>query len=235
LLGFFYYQNQENSKKEGSSEKKFYLLSSLFVFFLLLVTFSRGAWLALLIFSFFLSVFKNPKIILYAAGVLLLITLLFEPIQNRMQDLYNPPITGSVYWRMQQWTEMGGLFIQKPLTGYGAGTETIVHESEFGFYAGNPYTHNDLLKNALEAGVMGALTYVLLLVATSIKLFGFYWKSSSDQVKTFFLVILSLFIAEAAFGMSSNILRGTAAQWSLWALTGASLAIYSIKKPGKLG
>jgi O-antigen ligase len=135
---------------------------------------------------------------------------------------------------MQQWSEMYTLFKENPLTGYGAGTETIVHEQEFGFYAGNPYTHNDLLKNALEAGIFGALAYAALLLAAALKLFKGYLKESSKTKKVLLLIVLSLFIAESAFGMSSNILRGTAAQWTLWAIIGATLATMKIKKPGKL-
>jgi O-antigen ligase len=230
----FYFLYHKEKSAENNNKKNFFAIGVSFIFILLIATFSRGAWLALLIFGFILSIFKNPKILLYVGAALLATILIFEPVRDRVEDLYNPPITGSVYWRMQQWSEMYTLFKENPLTGYGAGTETIVHEQEFGFYAGNPYTHNDLLKNALEAGIFGALAYAALLLAAALKLFKGYLKESSKTKKVLLLIVLSLFIAESAFGMSSNILRGTAAQWTLWAIIGATLATMKIKKPGKL-
>ncbi|MDZ7612151.1 MAG: O-antigen ligase family protein [Candidatus Moranbacteria bacterium] len=225
LYFFFYYQNNKEKNEQEKNKYVQYSLIALFIFFLLLATFSRGAWLALLIFGLILGILKKPQILAYIAVGILVAIIAFEPIRDRVEDLYNPPITGSVYWRLEQWTNMYALFQERPFTGYGAGTETLVHERAFGFYAGNPYTHNDFLKNALEVGIFGAISYGLLLLAVIWKLFFNFKNTAKKNTKTLFLVLLALFAAEIAFGMSSNILRSTAVQWPLWALIGSALAI----------
>ncbi|MFW5885156.1 MAG: O-antigen ligase family protein [Patescibacteria group bacterium] len=233
LYFFFYHRNDKEKNKQEKNKYIQYSLITLFVFFLLLATFSRGAWLALLVFGVILGILKKPRILAYIAIGILLAVIVFEPVRDRVEDLYNPPITGSVYWRLEQWTNMYSLFTERPFTGYGAGTETLVHEREFGFYAGNPYTHNDFLKNALEAGIFGAISYGLLLLAVLWKLFFNFKNAAEEKTKTLFLILLALFTAEIAFGMSSNILRSTAVQWPLWALIGSALAIPLFKSKNK--
>lgn len=219
-----YFIIQKKNKLTFDQNWKAYSLL-IFLVFVLTATFSRGGWLALIIFGALLSIFKNPKILLILTGSLILITLMVTPVRDRIEDVYNPPITSSIYWRFQQWDRMYRLFQKQPLTGYGLGTEIIIHEKEFGFYAGNPYTHNDILKNALETGVFGALAYLLLLVATSAALFIGYLKTKNLNYKNILLIVFILFVAEIGFSMTSNILRSTVIQWLLWLLVGSSLAL----------
>lgn len=215
--------------QKKKSQRIWYYLIAFLSFFIILETFSRGAWLSLLVFGIIISLFKSPKIILAIIGILLVLFLSSETFRYRVQDVYNPPATSSVRWRFLQWEKMYDAFIKKPITGYGAGTETIVHENEFGFYAGNPYTHNDILKTALETGVFGALAYILIIVLTTIKLFIKYKKSKLLATKNLVLIVLALFLAEITFSMTSNIFRGTATQWILWSLIGVTLSLPLLK------
>ena len=207
-----------------------YYLIAFFSLFIILETYSRGAWLSLLVFGIVMGLFKSPKIILFMAGILLVLFLSSETFRYRVQDVYNPPVTSSVRWRFQQWEKIYGSFNKKPLIGYGTGTETIVHENEFGFYAGNPYTHNDVLKTALETGVFGALAYIFIIFLASIKLFMKHRKAKLATTKNLALVVFALFLAEITFSMTSNIFRGTATQWILWSLIGIALPL-PLSKP----
>jgi O-antigen ligase len=215
-------------QKKKTQQIWYYLIAFLSLF-IILETFSRGAWLALLVFGIVMSLFKSPKIILAIIGILLVLFLSSETFRYRVQDVYNPPATSSVRWRFLQWEKMYDTFIKKPITGYGAGTETIVHENEFGFYAGNPYTHNDILKTSLETGIFGALAYIFLIIFTSIKLFISHKKAKLLVTKNLALVVLALFLAEITFSMTSNIFRGTATQWILWSLIGVTLSLPLLK------
>jgi len=208
--------------------KEFSLLVSLIL--IMLATFSRGGWLALIIFGSILSIFKKPKLLLVLISILILTTLTIEPIRNRLEDVYNPPITSSIYWRFEQWDKMSRLFARKPLTGYGLGTETIVHEKEFGFYSGNPYTHNDVLKNALETGVFGLISYIALMLTTFLSLIKNYSKTRNKNLRNIILIIFILFLAELGFSMTSNILRSTVIQWILWLMIGSGLGVLADSK-----
>lgn len=188
-------------------------------------TYSRGAWLALLIFAFIISLFKSPKLILAALGILFILFLTSPVVHERIEEIYNPPADSSIRWRFKQWGKMIEAYNKEPLTGYGAGTETLVHEREYGWNVGNPYTHNDFLKTALETGFFGAMAFALLIIATAVTLFQQFQKSLNPVHKDLVLVVFALFVAEIGFSLTSNILRGTATQWTLWALIGATLAI----------
>ncbi|MFA5961083.1 MAG: O-antigen ligase family protein [Parcubacteria group bacterium] len=201
--------------------------------FLLIQTYCRGAWLAFLIFLFILTAIKYPKALLGLIFTMLFIFSVSETIQNRVEDIYNPPADSSVRWRFAQWERMSGLFLKKPLTGYGIGTETVAFENEFGYNAGNPYTHNDFLRVALETGILGAIAYFFLIMVTLFKLVVNYRKEKNPWNKDFELFVLALFIAILSFSLTNNTLRETVTQWTMWSLVAVALALHAQKKLAK--
>jgi O-antigen ligase len=197
--------------------------------FLLIQTYSRGAWFAFLIFLIILTVIRYPKFLL---GIILAVIVLFfvsGAIRDRIDDIYNPPADSSVRWRFAQWERMFGLFLKKPLTGYGIGTETIVHEREFGWSAGNQYTHNDFLRVALETGALGVISYFVLLMVALFKLIFNYRQEKNPWIKDFGLFVLALFVAMLSFSLTNNTLRETVTQWTIWGLVAIALSLYSQK------
>ncbi len=193
---------------------------------LLIATFSRGAWLGIIIFSFIIGFLKNFKIIIGVFAILIILFITSETVHKRIEDIYNPPATSSVYWRMERWKENYQSFSQRPLFGHGSGTELKVYEKDYGFYSNNNYTHNDILKNAIEIGIIGTITYLILIITTFFTLIKIYLKTKNSLLKNFSLVLLAIFIAENVFSMTSNIFRGTATQWTLWFLIGACVGLY---------
>ncbi len=213
-------------KKERKKSYFLYLVLLLLSGFLLLETFSRGAWLAVLIFLFFYGVVRSPKVII--GGIILLMILFFSvpSFHDRIEDVYNPPADSSIVWRFQKWQRVLAVIKKHPWLGTGAGTEVAVHEKEYGFYAGNPYTHNDFLKIWLETGLMGLVLYLGLIINVLIRLIKKYYQTSKHKTDHLFvLIILLSFMAELVFSMSSNIWRGTATMWVLWTLVAAALAL----------
>jgi len=200
--------------------------------FLLVGTYSRGAWLAFLIFLLVIAFFKSFKSILAIVFISIILFFSFQSIQDRVQDIYNPPADSSVRWRFAQWERMYEIFKKRPLIGQGIGTETIVHDLEYGPYSGNPYTHNDFLRVATETGVFGFIIYFLLIFSTLNLLYKNFKEESSGIEKDFQLIVLVLFLAMATFSLTNNTLRETVTQWLLWSLVGTSLALasYPLKK-----
>lgn len=192
---------------------------------LLIETFSRGAWFAFLIFILILILKKSPKLILLAAGLVLVLYFSFPLVQERIEDIYNPPADSSVRWRFAQWERMYQIFLKNPAIGQGIGTETIAHEQEYGPYAGNPYTHNDFLRVALETGIPGLLAYFFLIMVALKNSFTTYLKTQNKYLKDFHLFVLALFLALISFSLTNNTLRETVTQWTLWALLGTSFAL----------
>lgn len=200
---------------------------------LLVGTYSRGAWLAFLIFLFIVAFFKSFKSIVAIVFISIIVFFSFQSIQDRVQDIYNPPADSSVRWRFAQWERMYEIFKKRPFIGQGIGTETIVHDLEYGPYSGNPYTHNDFLRVAVETGLFGFGIYFILIFSTLKLLYKNFKEESPGVKKDFQLVILGLFLAMATFSLTNNTLRETVTQWLLWSLVGTSLGIKIKQKPEK--
>jgi O-antigen ligase len=192
---------------------------------ILLLTFSRGGWFALLIFFGIFSIMRAPKIILIGAVTVVVLFFTSQTVHDRIEDIYNPPADSSIRWRIQQWRNAVEAWRLSPVLGYGAGTEIAIFEQEQGYYAGNPYTHNDFIKALQETGVVGVSLFALVLITTLVYLLLTYRSLPRGNEKLFVLIVTLLFIAEIGFGMSSNIWRGTAVQWMLWILIAYALSL----------
>ena len=224
LLAFLIIQDK---KSEKTKLLQWIFYGALFIsVVILLATFSRGALLGFLVFIFILSLLRSPKYILFVAIVFVITFSISQDFRDRIEDVYNPPADSSIRWRFDQWGEMWALYVQKPIQGYGAGTETIAHENEYGFYSGNHYTHNDVLRSALETGLPGVITFSLLWFGLILLLFIQFLKTKERNKKLFLLLMFALVSGEFIFSMSSNIFRGTATQWTLWLLIGLAFANY---------
>ncbi len=208
----------------------FLMLVTMIVF---VETYSRGAWLALLIFFLIIGVVKFKKIIPIIISSCLLIFFIFDTVRDRIEDVYNPPADSSIVWRFDQWERMGKIFRENYWQGVGIGNETLAFEREYGFYAGNPYTHNDYIRIAMECGVFGFLAYIIMIVASFVFLINKYIKEKDSDFKNFHFFVIALFFSVALFAVSDNILRQTSTQWLLWALVGTSLGISKRNIPEK--
>ena len=197
-------------------------------------TYARGAWFAFLIFLAMVTYKKSPKLLLGIIFASIALFFVSSTIQNRIQDIYNPPADSSVRWRFEQWDRVYGVFLKQPMTGYGIGNETIVHEREFGPNAGNQYTHNDFLRIAEETGIFGFLSYFILMLFTLIKLINSYAKEKNPYVKDFGLFVLALFVAMFSFSLTNNTLRETVTQWTMWGIIGTFIALYALSGNNKL-
>jgi O-antigen ligase len=168
---------------------------------------------------------RAPKLLFLSFGLVIVMFFTSQTVHDRIEDIYNPPADSSIRWRFQQWKNAIAAWQLSPIYGYGAGTEIAIHEQQQGFYAGNPYTHNDFIKVLQETGVIGLTLFVFLIGTTLTLLIKKYRHLDDDDLKLFVLVVILLFIAEIGFGMSSNIWRSTAVQWLLWTLIACALSI----------
>lgn len=217
-------QDRENENKNASMTLLFVTLT------LMILTFSRGGWFALLLFFAIFSIFRAPKILLFTTIIAIILFFTSQTVHDRIEDIYNPPADSSIRWRAEQWKNAIAAWQLSPIYGYGAGTEIAIFENEQGFYAGNPYTHNDFIKALQETGAIGLLLFFTLLTTTLILLIKKYHMLPHGNNQLFVLIITLLFVAEIAFSMSSNIWRGTAVQWVLWTLVACALSINTHKE-----
>jgi len=218
---------------ENQKIKIFYLVSIILNFILLIFTYSRGAWLALLITLLLLGVLKYRKLLLKSLVIISFFTILIFSINLFFQN-YNSSIflnfdlsrriiksfssshNSSISWRIDLWQEMAKTFWKKPFLGYGIGGFEKESLKINGLYAGSYEAHNDYLRLAIELGLIGLTVYILLILITLNKIIKIYKKLEDKNLKIFCLCFLCLFISLFIVSFTENILRNTIVQWLLW-------------------
>jgi O-antigen ligase len=158
----------------------------------LLASFSRGGWLGAaagllaLILSLGRRVVRWALPALVAAALLLTlggVGLLPGPVGARLAsimrsvsifDAGSVQVTGenfAVVERMAQMQAGWRMFVAHPLTGVGPGNYSLAYSdfAVFPWYASRGHAHNYYLHMAAEAGVAGALAYLMLLAGVSLQ------------------------------------------------------------------
>lgn len=200
---------------------------------LLALTYTRGAWLAFIIAVFFITIFKYRILFVGTLLALILSYITITPIQNRVKDLVQLNPYGSIQWRLTLWQDGLGYIKEKPLFGFGTGTANQVIFEKRGEEYGSPDPHNDYLKIALENGILGLMSYVLIIVSILYTLYKKYFEIEKPKFKILVLVIMGLTFSIYTTSFSDNIIRNTAMQWILWVLIGSTLAVLSKYKKKK--
>lgn len=201
---------------------------TLLLLFSLLLTFTRGAWLALFVGLLIVGVLKYRKILVVAGVVALFLYITISPIQTRINEI--PNNYNTVQWRMDYWEKSINQVKQKPLLGYGAGMGKNIIRREKGYNQETEIAiHNDYIKIVLENGLLGFLSFIIIIIGFAFLVLREYFKKDNKH-KDITLFILSIFVALSFAGLFDNIVRNTALQWSLWALVGGLLAISVSRK-----
>lgn len=146
----------------------------LICFMALLLSFSRGAYIAIilsfLIISFLLWQFVGDK---KKAICLCLILLIFlipgTPIAQRFYSSFNMN-EGSNMGRLEMWQKAGQVGLKNPLLGVGLGNYALSVDSKYDYC--NPVTaHNFYLDLLSEMGIMSVLIWIFMIIATVYQLF----------------------------------------------------------------
>lgn len=170
------------------------LLGALFIFLFacLILTVSRGAWLAFVASILFMSIWLHVLgIIFLALGIFVVASLtFFHPfIKARLVNFFNFLDTSSIDRRII-WHAGWKMFVSRPLLGVGLGTFMFNFAKfvEPGYPYGAPYAHNCYLQKSAETGVIGLLSFLLILVLFFYK--GIMVINQTGREKGFFWYIL---------------------------------------------
>lgn len=149
--------------KDNSFIKKILWTYFIFVLPFFILTYSRTAWISLIIFAVLLffnrkKIFQWVKIfpflILLTAGLLL-----FQPTQERISEIFTRSSFDSISAREAIFKMGLAKFSEKPILGYGVGTfeEIIMDEKESS--EGSSLAHNDWIMFSVEGGIIGLIIY----------------------------------------------------------------------------
>lgn len=207
------------------------LVAALSIFPMALVLFflqSRSAWLAFIVAIAFMLILWNkwflPLVLVAGAGFLALAPQLNLPSFDAAAGPYN--IVGRIGQREGIWSLAVQLIREHPLIGVGPGafeaySAANVRQVEPGVYeVPVPHAHNWLLQVALDAGIVGLLAFVVLLLLSVRSL----WRARrSDTLRPFVIALSGAWVAMFVHGLSDATMIDTRASLVFWWILGLSL------------
>lgn len=220
-------------------ERMIFRFIGIFYIIVLVITFTRGAWLGLILFIFLMSLAQYPirtfKIgsIIIVSGIILVLSYNFLaspdildlpalnkiPIINRVTGLFNADPSDSVIWRLNMWNDAYNKALESPIIGFGTGSSETIIEQTRGTFRGSVEVHNDYIKNFLEQGIIGLTIYVLLILNILFNLYYRYMKDKNIYILTIAVLMTIIYIVS----LWDNLLRGTVLMWVLFLILGGVL------------
>lgn len=134
-------------------EKKwFYLVNLPVLFSVMILTYSRGAWMALVSTLFVFSLIKDKRLTaLFLVLIFVLVFSLPDPLVHRMKDIFN--LTNiTTQMRFEQWMGAWTLFRESPWLGHGL--------KSFSLLSQKGYVHNGYLQILVEMGILGLASFL---------------------------------------------------------------------------
>ncbi len=195
----------------------------------IILTYTRVAWIAVLVFAVILGLFKFRKPLVFMLITIIAIYAFSPSVQERANEaIYQSP-GSSISWRLTLWKDsINGVFSnERQALGYGANTFEIVAENSRGLKRGSVAAHNDFIRSFIEGGLAGLLMFVFYLVYILAYLLVKYRKSGSQEQKIVIFILLVLFFTMSVASTTDNIMRNTPLQWIFWITLGASLRVFS--------
>ncbi len=220
----------------------------------IIFSYGRAAWISLLV-AFAVSLIYllrvRGAIVLSAATLLLLIVGLFwtdivdklekneqdstsENLEEHVQSITNISTDASNLERINRWNSAIEMFKERPVIGWGPGTyafqyapfqssEDITIISTNAGDGGN--AHSEFFGPLAEAGVFGALTFVLILVIFYYRASLLYYRLPKGELRTIVFFIILSFTSYVINGTLNNFLDTDKASVPFWAFIAMIVAI----------
>lgn len=212
-----------------------YFLSSIINILSLLLTFTRGAWVAIILAAaayFVLHFKKIPKILLIPLALSPLAIFAFKPFVSRLLSIFNLA-DSSISSRLSIWRSAIEMLKDNLFVGVGIGSASF--NEEFVKYAESgaewaPHSHNLFLELACQGGIFLALIFAFLLLVRLRHIASYkpYIKGSSltSPITMTGLAIFSL----VSFGCTDYIFYDCSMFFLFWVVFGIGSATLRISK-----
>lgn len=212
----------------------FYLIATLPIFFL---TFSRSAWIGVVVFLTIFSLQSKRFIISATLAFILLLSamFMFEATRERISGFSERTMFDSVYARTNIWRMSHKKFLEKPFFGYGAGSFSEVINDAKESAGGTDNPHNDIVFFAVEGGVAGVAEFLGIIGGFYLYLIKFHLRikksllttqiGKRDKLYILSLGIIALFIAITVVSIVESYYEGNFLYLFVWALLGGWFAL----------
>ena len=178
----------------------------------LIYTFTRGAWLALLIALLLVGLFGYRKLLRYVPICLLIITLLVPMVQFRVLSMFDAQSSqyDSSAWRVMIWAKALPYFFANPIFGNGFGNFVIVGFKIDDWYAA---AHNDYLRLLVEVGIVGFIGFLCIMLSLLKNGIQVYRKSIDPYFQLLALGFIGLTMGYLVNSAVDNLFNHGGIQW----------------------
>ena len=234
-------------------KRRIIILISIIVFFAIIFSYTRATWVSLFpALGVWIAVKLKIKFRTIATIGLILIALFFiyqnqiymaveknkqessADIGDHVRSISNVRSDASNLERINRWNCAIRMFKQKPIFGWGPGTymfnyapfqvsnEKTIISTNTG-KAGN--AHSEYLGPLSESGILGTISFVLIVVFTIITALKVHKKANSEEVKALALFSLLGLITYYSHGLLNNFLDTDKASVPFWGFTAMIVAL----------
>ena len=220
-LGLFFYE-------KNKLNKILYLLTFLIMVLCLVTTLSRGAWIGFSIAIFIFILFKNKKLIIPIAALGILFVLFVPTISSRILYMMSPEyiVSSLTAGRMLRWIEGYSLFKSHFLFGVGLGHFGGAVAAHYPYYFPTAfYMDNYFLKTAVESGILGLTSFILLLYVSLSSIFKNYKLKSKTPLGDLLLAIFSGLFGVTLHCFFENIFEVPGMIILFWLVVGATMVM----------
>ncbi|MBN8696016.1 MAG: O-antigen ligase family protein [Bacteroidetes bacterium] len=240
--------------KKYSTSIKFASTIFLIIFIIALIfSYTRAAWLSLIIallaYIVLLLKIKFRNILILASCITAVLLyyrtdIIMKLEKNRqdasrdfekhIQSISNISTDASNLERLNRWSAAFGMFEERPILGWGPGTYSFVyapfqHSNEKTIISTNMgdrgNAHSEYIGPLCESGVLGAVTFIIIILITLSTGFRLYYTISDYELKKLVLVTLLGFITYIVHGGLNNFLDTDKASVPFWGFIAMLVAI----------
>ncbi len=238
---------------ESRLKKLFFITLSFFLFFALVFSYSRAAWLSVMVSGAIWVIWiLRIKFSIVASSTVVTIALFFTfqleikqwlssnttdssgNLKEHLNSALNVSTDASNLERINRWQSAIRMFEERPVFGWGPGTymfcyapfqrsyERTIISTNFGT-GGN--AHSDYLGLLSEAGVLGVISYIIILIVVFYRGFAISRKIKDRTTKILLICSILGLITYVVHGVLNNFLDTDKIATPFWAFIGFIAAI----------
>ncbi|GAA0114512.1 O-antigen ligase family protein [Clostridium senegalense] len=194
----------ENNKKS----KVFYIITSLLIVINIFLTYSRNATVGFMIGLLVLAFLYNYKF-LSVFIIFVPIVLFDKSLINRFSNIKTSVLNDP---RIKLWKVAGKMIKENPILGVGNGNYVALYDQYIEKYPELKYkdyhrfsSHNSYLKIQSELGILGIISFALVIISSIRSVIKVYKNSHNKMYKLFFMGVMASIIAFLAMNFLDNL------------------------------
>lgn len=227
-------------KLKSEKFKIWFILLLLLEILLLITTFSFGGYIFFFIITLFMlfNLYKKQKGVIIFLMALFLIVLISTPqfqmrwdrikMINIGRTITNKEIVDSFTWRIVNWSNLLILWQNKPLTGYGLHTTSIINPWKTNEKIGYA-PHSDYIRYLVETGLLGFISYIVFIIYFGVIIYKKYKSCRDYDIKFLLYIIFSIFVAWQVNALIDNLITSTTFQFYFWVVCGSVMKNYKVQ------